>query len=582
MSDPSPRAHITSRARAADSWDAGLHAESDVGPIDVGLSVEPTALGLVLDAPHVGQVRLALDVDAQGVTRLSALSRRLDDGTPGVLQVADATTSRELARLRARVQELEDRSGLLESERDEARARAALVMEERRELERRVLELKANLSARREAVQQSLQETTAQLEIEKSGRLEALAERERLRDELEALRAQLADAETGYATTRAEADEARARVEQLDRELEDVRTARAALEEQLLASQVEAEQAAGALEARVKELEQALADSQRRGDERAEASRTELETARARVTELEQALAEATATASRVAALEQTAAEGAAHVERLAALEAALAEAQGQAARVSELEASLAEAQGRAARVSELEASLAEAQGRAARVAELEAALTDAQTRVAELEQALAEAQRAAGEREAKLEEALLAARQSAKAGGSDALVAQLQAELTVATQQLHESHEVVQAWEAALSTEQAATAEARTIARQLKEQVDRLTAERDEARAIARQLHQRLAGKGEPATKEQLAKLTQERDRLALQVDSLGRQLEGERTARARAVAERDALREKLGDAGIRTETDIPVVSPPDDPTTEPHNAVPSAKKKP
>jgi hypothetical protein len=79
-------------------------------------------------------------------------------------------------------------------------------------------------------------------------------------------------------------------------------------------------------------------------------------------------------------------------------------------------------------------------------------------------------------------------------------------------------------------------------------------------------------------ATKDQTARLTAERDRLALQVEALSRQLEGERTARVRAVAEREALRERLRSTSVSTETDVPAVSAP----TEPHNVVPADGKKP
>lgn len=551
MSDTSVRADITSRARAADSWDAGLHAESDVGPIDVGLSVEPEALGVIVDAPHLGQIRLAFDLDAQGVARLSSGVRRLADGREDVLQ---AGADRDHARLKAQLRALEDRAALLETERDEARDRAALVMEERRALEQRTLQLKAELSSRRDEHQRQLEEATARLEIEQAARLEAQAGKERLRDELEALRARAADGDATLAAelerTRADAADARAQLDRVTAELGDVQAARATLEEQLLSQQGEAEEAAekaqanadvaGRLEARVAELEAALVDAQAQ----VEALRTQTEAAAAAQPELASAR------------------------ERVRELEASLAQAQATAARAAELETALTQAE---ARTGASASALAEAE-------RVKAA------RIAELEQALADTQMASGAREAQLEQALLEAQQAAQApAGDDAAVGQLQAEVAALQAQVAESHEIVKDWQSALANEQTATAEAREIARQLKLQHDQAVAERDEARGIARQLHQKLAGKtGEAPAKDQVLKLTAERDRLTLQVDALGRQLEGERTARARAVAERDALKERLAGEAVRTETDVPAVGAPGDPTTEPHNLVPSAKKKP
>ncbi|MCC6334043.1 MAG: hypothetical protein IT380_08665 [Myxococcales bacterium] len=569
MADTSSRADLTSRARAADSWDAGLHADSDVGPIDVGLSVEPSAMGFIVDAPHVGQIRLALDVDEQGITRLTALSRRLADGREGTLQATDANTTRELAQLRARVRALDDRAALLESERDEARDRAALVMEEKKALEQKVLELKTTLGTRRDNLQKALEEATASLEISKAARLEALSDKEKLKAELEGIRTRVA--ETLQLKELAEADSTRAlaELEKVKGELNDVRAARSTLEEQLLSSQAETEQAedqASAHGQKVAALEEELAQTRtrltelERQAEGGSALQAELDAARAQITELEASLSEAQSKTREVA------------------------EASG---RVIELEAELQRAQAEAGRVPGLEAALAETQGQAARVPALEAAVAEAgraqADRISELEQALAEAQLAAGTSEARLEQALLEARQAAAAGADDALITQLQSDAATLQQQLAESHEVVKAWEGALATEQAATAEAREVARQLKEQVGKLTTERDEARSIARQLHQKAAGKpGEGPPKEQPAKLGAERDRLALQVEALSRQLEGERSARARAVAERDALKDRLGPAALSTETEVPAVTPPYEPTTEPHNVVPPGKKKP
>ena len=76
-----PRADVTSRTRGEDTFEAGVHADAEVGAIDVGLAVQKDAIGIVIDAPVVGQLKVALEVAPDGTTRLASMQRRLIDGT---------------------------------------------------------------------------------------------------------------------------------------------------------------------------------------------------------------------------------------------------------------------------------------------------------------------------------------------------------------------------------------------------------------------------------------------------------------------------------------------------------------------
>jgi len=128
-----------------------------------------------------------------------------------------------------------------------------------------------------------------------------------------------------------------------------------------------------------------------------------------------------------------------------------------------------------------------------------------------------------------------------AAARGADAAQAEQQ-------RLLEEARSQAERLEARAAEEQRGTAEAREVARQLKAQLDLAAQEREEARGIARALHARAASL--PALEAELAQLkaatTAERQRLGLQIESLGRQLDQERTARARVLSELDALKRR------------------------------------
>src|SRR5437868_5215747 len=84
--------------------ETGLHGETEHGPIDLGLIITPDGLGVAIDAPLLGQLRVAFDVGAGGDTKLTSLSR---EGRP-VLGLTDVARTVDLeAQLQSRTSELQ-------------------------------------------------------------------------------------------------------------------------------------------------------------------------------------------------------------------------------------------------------------------------------------------------------------------------------------------------------------------------------------------------------------------------------------------------------------------------------------------
>ncbi|MDP2271073.1 MAG: hypothetical protein Q8K32_10110 [Archangium sp.] len=263
MADSRKRADVSSRTNAPDAWDAGLHAESEAGPIDVGLSVEPSALGLIIDAPGIGLLKLAFDVKPDGTTRLSRASRRLTDGRDASLVAIDESKVLQLEGALERLQKThEELTGTLLTERDEARDRAAVISEDRKDLKEELKSVRAQLSS-----------LTADLQTEKDGRLMILAEREKARAELDRFRE---EQDAGSTTLMGELTQVRARLDQKDAQLTVV------LEESRQKVEAAAEELVSTQE-KIAELAAALDESREK--------LVQLEAARARVTELETRLA---------------------------------------------------------------------------------------------------------------------------------------------------------------------------------------------------------------------------------------------------------------------------------------------------
>ncbi len=279
MADSRKRADVSSRTTAPDTWDAGLHAESEAGPIDVGLSVEPSALGLIIDAPGIGLLKLAFDVKPDGTTRLSRASRRLTDGRDASLVAIDESKVLQLEGALARLQKAhEEMTGTLMTERDEARDRAAVISEDRNDLK-----------VDREGLRAQLSSITADLQTEKEGRLVILAEREKARAELERVRQ---EQDAGSTTLLGELTQVRTRLEQRDAQLTvALEESRQKVEAALETAREKASELESVME-KVTELSAAL-DASREKRSEFEAAQPELEAARARVAELESRLAAA-------------------------------------------------------------------------------------------------------------------------------------------------------------------------------------------------------------------------------------------------------------------------------------------------
>jgi chromosome segregation ATPase len=268
MADAPHHATVTSRTTSPEEWDAGVHADSDAGPIDIGLSVEPTALGVVVEAPGVGLLKVAFDVTGDGTTKLARASRRLADGRDVPLVAVDEgerlRLEGELARLReqaaATQRDLEILSAATAGERDEARARAAELETALQAAEAQLAELRSRAVA--EAADARANASTLEEQLVDTGarvaQLEAaLAEARALAAAAQG-RLQKAEVELTDATLRANALETdQDGKTALAQELADTRdalAAKAGLDEALAALRQELETARDALAEREVEL----------------------------------------------------------------------------------------------------------------------------------------------------------------------------------------------------------------------------------------------------------------------------------------------------------------------------------------
>ena len=126
----------------ATGYIGGAHADSEAGPIDVGLAITSEAMGLTVDAPQLGQLRAAFAVLRDGTTRLTALSRRTAEGidTP-ILGLNDES---RLARLHF---ELDAREGELRAIEARAQTLEEALAEERKQSSATQDELKQTQSS---------------------------------------------------------------------------------------------------------------------------------------------------------------------------------------------------------------------------------------------------------------------------------------------------------------------------------------------------------------------------------------------------------------------------------------------------
>jgi chromosome segregation ATPase len=583
MADPRKRADVTSRIAAPDAWDAGLHAESDAGPIDVGLSVEPSAVGLIVDAPGIGQLKVAFDLAADGTTKLARASRRLADGRDAPLIAIDEAKvlqlEGELLRLKRTLdgvqKELGEQIGHLTTERDEARDRAAILSDERKE-QREDLERS----------QRKLSEATAALQTEKESRLSALSDRDKARAELDRVREELdagsalvmkelSDARAGKEAAESERgqlaidlDEARAHQGALEGELAEVRKKLSSLEDQLASEKAgrEAGEAAAqeleAARAKIVELEE-TASRYVTSESMIAAERND---ARARMAEVEEQLREEMKARELALTTERTERQRleldleqlqASHEEDRLKLQAALEAERGERSRAAEevetLRAQVANAEVLTANVATLQAELDAARA-AGDVTALQQEVEALRAQVANAEVLTANVATLQAEVDALRTQLALAEAAAADAATLQSQLTSLEADLARRDDSLRAAMErgdalqaQLAATESRIGAEAAATREAREVALKLK-------TERDEARALARQLHQKVAVAGGGAAREaadlrtaldherQLAaNLVSERDQLNLRIEALGRMIDQERDGRTRALSERD-----------------------------------------
>ncbi len=515
----------------------GVTSSQDV---DVGLAVEEEHVGVTVHSPQLGVVKIALQVAGSGAPRLTALERvhggrthaaALDAGLHA-LELEAQLARAELALVRF---ELHQADVLAEAvtARDEARDRAAALAEQLKSLE-------TSGSEETTELQRRLHEASSATQLEREGRLAALAERERTRTDLQAevdaLKAKLTGAEASSA-------ELEAKAQTLELDLATARLRGDDAEERTLAAEAKLKEADDrasdadgrvraadekvlAAEAKATDAEGRLAGEQAAKDElQAKASELEL-----KLVELEAKLASAGDTAGRVTELEAQVLERDGRIGELEATASAqqarigdleeravtantrvseLEEKAAASSRVADLEAKVLD---RDARVAELEAAVADLEPKAAaaaRVAELEQKLTDAETNVTELHGRLLTAEQGAFEAEnlraqlAEKEQALLDEK-----ARSEQLAADLRAATGRAAELQNEATSVGDA-AARIATLTAERDEARAVARQLQQASAKLQTERDEARTIARGLHGQLEPlKAEvKSLKERLAK---------------------------------------------------------------------------
>lgn len=542
-----PRVGTTSLALSEGAWDAGVHAELDVGAIELGLATSPSALGLTLDAPRVGHLRLAFDLGPDGTTRLVSLARRGEGGEEYPVVLTDET---ETLRLKG---ELEKLKLALRQGREELEERFSEVATQRDEARDQVLALEGAVR-------------DAQIRLEAQDQHHSLTIREladeatRARDELQQEKDQAQALQADREAARAELDRVRNELDAgsttLMRELTDARAARDAAEALRLKVSDELTQVAEALALRHRELEavkaavkeltrQLEAAEHARADVEASLARqvgdvthatTEADELRARVAEA-RAAADAARTENEALRTAHAAALSAVRAQQDAATQAAAEEARAMFAHAkaarAEAEARLAELDERAATAhTELLSLQAEREGLQGRVEELETARSAAEADRERLKDELDDAAhtlereltalrdeashelKATQARHAReLAEARVTRPVPTAEGAPDlqrlqeqhareiaslqAHLAQAQADSTTALAQLQESHAIVGEWQAQLEAQHGATEEARGVARQLHARVEKLTSEREEARNIARTLHQRLAAMG-------------------------------------------------------------------------------------
>jgi chromosome segregation ATPase len=229
-------------------FSAGSSAQTAEGPVELGVVVSSDAMGVVVEAPFLGQLRAAFDVLDDGSARLSTLTRRGADGR----EVHIAGTA-ELARIARLSADLDD------SRSWEPRARAA------EEILAQSVTHEEGLSAELAAARTALNETETSLRESRS--------------ELSVTQTLLAEAKGNVRRLGGELNEARATLEQTQGRLKRTKTDLGAAREEATAKQgaASAELADGRSRLSLEQNRRAGVESER------DASRAELAETRARL-----------------------------------------------------------------------------------------------------------------------------------------------------------------------------------------------------------------------------------------------------------------------------------------------------------
>lgn len=571
------RSGVSSRSRGPQTFETGLHADADFGTIDVGLAVDAGTFGVVIDAPVVGRLRAAFEVSADGSTRLSSLARRTTEGIDVKVSLFDESKTEALE---AELQQTRDAYAQLSADNDD---HSQILQQTGNEL--------AATRAELERLEASLNDALNTVALEREARLALLGEREEARAEIELVRGEL---DAGTAALMREVNEARSAHDAVEAE-------RARLSDELteLASTLDRHReelnAGNIAQAQLSADLEASADARsvlRREIERLEASelhlikarealkrelsdaatsevhltqdlsslRTENERALEGQAALQQALDEANAARdlveSKLGALTLQLDDSNASRERLEQeLEDIRSSAHGERTSVEQTLIELREVL--AAKEKQLSASAAErhemGQQHEEALASVRSALSSAENDAGGYSAELAGLRATSAIEAERLALEVTKVQVSLETAEQERELLREQVEQTSAQlQQLQSDHEV---------TQQALDEAQRSAAEHEAANAGLLT-ERNEARNVARNLHQRIAsGGGVDALKAELVELRSsldsaqttvtnvmtERDRAQLQIEALGRQIDQERSARAKAVAERDQYRDRF-----------------------------------
>ncbi|MBX7114514.1 MAG: hypothetical protein K1X64_09330 [Myxococcaceae bacterium] len=478
-------AQVTTQVTEKDGYDIGLHAVSDLGDLDLGVALTGSgALGVMLNAPRIGRLTAALALDAEGATHLVQLARTSDAGQVSLV-IVDANRSQALEAELSNTQRLFN----------DAQARLDVLATEVDEARARAAALQEDaagyqtaLADEQAAAQQRIQEAQSQLLAVKAELSSSQIEKIKVVGEREALTKQRDALNETLISTKADME---------------------ALKVQLAGSNVKAES--------LSEAEQALHDLR--------------EQLAARTREAEQLKGDVEK--HKVAFDEQQA--------KLALAETQADHAKAEADRfkvdIQILKDDVAEAQKSAKAMAERGPALKAAEARIAdQLDEIRILKTERDTAVKELEELFARG---------ALDPEQAASLQSELQANQEALLSQ-EALAEELTQERDEAREWV---------------------KKLKTKALDLLVDRDEARQVARALYAKTSHTDASASAEvqalqaelaalrpmlegdrvTLSRQKTELQKVQLQVDSLGRQLENERTARAKGISEQDEYKERF-----------------------------------